>query len=92
MLVSKRQLIFSSSQKEPDDLKWVEEALTAYERTIQLDPGYPQVHCNKGAALASLKRHEEALTAYERAIQLDPDNVYAQAGRSEIQLRLLKRK
>ena len=55
-------------------LKRYEEALTAYEKAIRLDPNDPTYHVNKGNALLSLKRYEEALTAYEEAIRLNPNN------------------
>ncbi len=53
-------------------LKRDEEALTAYNRAIELDPTYDVAYNNKGTALNNLKRHEEALDAYNRAIELDP--------------------
>ena len=51
-----------------------EEALSAYDHALQLDPDYSQVYCDRGDALLELKRYEEALASYERAIQLNTNN------------------
>ena len=59
-----------------------QEALRAYERAIQLDPGFAEAHDARGDALFSLNRSQEALVAYERAIQLDPNYVTAYNGKS----------
>jgi tetratricopeptide (TPR) repeat protein len=57
-------------------LKRYEEALTAYEQAIRLDPNLAYVYNNKGKTLNELKRYEEALTAYKQAIRLDPNLAY----------------
>ncbi len=54
------------------DLERYEEALSAYEKAIQLDPHYSSAFKGKGNALYELKRYKEALTAYDRSIQLNP--------------------
>src|SRR6266571_2350909 len=59
-----------------------QEALQAYERAIQLDPGFAEAHDARGDALFCLNRSQEALAAYERAIQLDPSYVTAYNGKS----------
>lgn len=48
------------------------EALAAYERAIQLDPGDASAQYHKGEALRRLRRKKDALAAYERATELDP--------------------
>ena len=55
------------------ELKRYEEALTAYEQAIGLDPNNALAYSNKGYALLELKRYEEALAACEQAISLDPN-------------------
>ena len=50
-----------------------QEALQAYERAIQLDPGFAEAHDARGDALFCLNHSQEALAAYERAIHLDAD-------------------
>ena len=48
-----------------------EEALSAYEQAIHLNPRYTSAYNDKGSALTKLKRYQEALIAYEQAIHLD---------------------
>jgi serine/threonine protein kinase len=54
-----------------------EEALTAYDQAIGLNPNSADAYYNKGDALRKLKRYEEALTAYDQAILLNPNHTDA---------------
>lgn len=47
-------------------------AVEAFEKAIELEPGYARAYFNMGQALAELGRHSEAIDAYNRAIELDP--------------------
>lgn len=67
-----------------------EEALTAFERAISLDPSYAPSYLNKGEALDNLGRYEEALAAYEQAIRLDPNYARSYHNRGNV-LSKLKR-
>ncbi len=49
----------------------IEEALTAYEQAIRLDPNFANAYNNKGIALNDLKRYKEADQAFEKARQLE---------------------
>jgi predicted TPR repeat methyltransferase len=51
----------------------LDEALTAYERSLQLNPGFAEAHNNRGNALKIMGRSDEALAAYECAIRLKPE-------------------
>src|SRR6266446_4992030 len=53
------------------DLKRYDEALTAFEQAIRLDPNDVIAYRGKGSALRDLKRYDEALIAFEQAIHLD---------------------
>lgn len=44
-----------------------EEALFAVDCGLELEPGHPQLWCERGYLLGRLKRHEEALQSYVRA-------------------------
>ncbi len=55
-----------------DTLQRYEEALTAYNQAIQLNPFYTRAWYNKGITLWGLQRYDEALAAYEQAITLNP--------------------
>jgi tetratricopeptide (TPR) repeat protein len=49
-----------------------DEALTCYERALEINPRYAIAWSDKGVALADLGRPEEALTCYERALEINP--------------------
>ena len=49
-----------------------EEALTCYERALEINPRDGIAWSNKGVALADLGRHAEALTCFERALEISP--------------------
>ena len=50
----------------------VEEALTSYDRAIELAPQYAEAHCNVGVIHKQAGRLDEALAAYECALALAP--------------------
>jgi tetratricopeptide (TPR) repeat protein len=50
------------------------EAITQYERILALRPRLPEIHNNRGLALAELGRLEEAVEAYRRAAEIKPDD------------------
>ncbi|MCP3989717.1 MAG: tetratricopeptide repeat protein, partial [Actinomycetia bacterium] len=58
-----------------------DEAITAYDRVIELDPDNTLAHNNRGDTLRNLGRYDEAITALDRAIELDPDNTLAHYNR-----------
>src|SRR6202011_358241 len=68
-----------------------EEALTAYDQAIRLNPNFFYTYYYKGNTLRHLKRYEEALTAYDQSIRLNPnyaDDAYYNKGNA---LREIKR-
>ena len=50
-----------------------EEALVAFDRSIEVDQNYADAHYNRGRVLEELFRYEDALLAYKRSIALDPN-------------------
>lgn len=54
-------------------LKRYAEAISSYEKAIQLDPQYARSMYSQGLVLAELGRDREALTAYNNALELYPD-------------------
>ncbi|MEO5376817.1 MAG: tetratricopeptide repeat protein [Magnetococcus sp. DMHC-6] len=50
------------------------QALEAYNRAIQLNPDYAEVHYNLGNLLGSLGQREGSLLSYQRALYLQPGN------------------
>lgn len=72
------------------------EAARAYERAIELDPGYADAHCNLGSVRYNQNRRDEARRCFERAVELVPGHVeanlnlgalYEEDGRDERALR-----
>ncbi|MEH2010909.1 tetratricopeptide repeat protein [Nostoc sp.] len=51
----------------------MDEAITAYQKAIQLNPKYTKAYDNLGNVLYEQKKLDEAITAYQKAIQLDPN-------------------
>ncbi|NER84044.1 MAG: tetratricopeptide repeat protein [Leptolyngbya sp. SIO1D8] len=62
------------------NLKRYEEAITAYEKAIELDATSVYPHNGLGNVYRDLKRYEEAITAYEKAIELDATFAYPYNG------------
>ena len=58
-------------------LRRYDEAVTSYNRTIELKPSYADAHNNLGNILKELDKYEEAIASYNKAIELKPD--YAEA-------------
>lgn len=51
------------------------EAVSAYERVLELEPGTPKALTNLGLSLRQLDRLEEALAAYQEALTFDPEDM-----------------
>ncbi len=49
-----------------------EEALGCFEKSIAIDPEYPDTHCERGVSLMETYRFADALKALKAAIALDP--------------------
>ncbi len=71
-------------------LKRHQEAITAFERAIELDPGSGIDYANIGSNLRELGFREEAIKLYKIALELDPTIEFARdnIGRLEAQLRV----
>jgi tetratricopeptide (TPR) repeat protein len=72
--------------------KWPE-TLQAYQKTLELEPGWPEAYGAMGEALFSLNRAEESLPKLEKSEALDPDNatthtllgkIYQDAGKPQM--------
>lgn len=58
-----------------------EEALTAFDQAVRLDPNNADAYNGKGTALFDLMRYEEALIAFDQTIRLDPNFAIAHRNR-----------
>ena len=56
------------------DLNQYDEAVTALEQAIRLEPDRAEAHYNLGVLLADAGRLAEAIEAFRRAVALDPAN------------------
>lgn len=48
-------------------------AIAAYERSLDLNPNYASAYNNMGNSLRDQGKHEDAIAAYQRALNLKPD-------------------
>ena len=55
----------------------ITEAISHYDKAIQLDPDTAVYYRNRGVAYNKLGQYENAITEYTMAIQLDPDYALA---------------
>jgi tetratricopeptide (TPR) repeat protein len=56
------------------DLQQFAEAVTAYERVLELAPETPKALTNLGLSLRQLNRIDDALAAYQKSLTYDPDD------------------
>jgi tetratricopeptide (TPR) repeat protein len=54
-------------------LERYEEAITSYDRALQIKPDKHEAWYNRGLSLNQLGHHEEAITSYDRALQIKLD-------------------
>jgi serine/threonine protein kinase len=59
------------------ELQRYEEAVAVLDRTLQIDPKYPEAWLKRGQALSKLQKHEEALNSFEEALKIQAE--YSQA-------------
>jgi eukaryotic-like serine/threonine-protein kinase len=60
------------SYNQTKDTEWVDRALAASSRAVDLDAGQPLVWISRAQVLRGLGRHEEALRDLEQALKLEP--------------------
>ena len=65
-----------------------QEALTATERSIDIQPNFSLAWTSKSGILVMLGKYSEALNASEKAIALQPDDVYAYCNKADALLGL----
>ncbi|GAB1545345.1 hypothetical protein NUACC21_80210 [Scytonema sp. NUACC21] len=63
------------------ELQRYQDALSNYERALNLRPDYAKAWNGQGKTLYELKEYKEALAAYDKAIQLKPDYFESWRGR-----------
>lgn len=50
-----------------------DDAVTFYDKALEIKPDYYEVLLNRGTALDKLRRYSEAIASYDQAIQIKPD-------------------
>ena len=63
--------ISSEEQSPKENLE--NQAITCFERAIQIDPAYADAHCNLGSTFIRKDRIKDAIIAYKEAIDIDPN-------------------
>jgi len=53
------------------------EALSSYQRAVELNPRYAAAYCNRGAVQLSLGKPDDALRDFRQAIEIDPHDAIA---------------
>ena len=61
--------------------KQYRDALAAFDRSIELDPGSAHIWMGRAEVLAPLNRYDEAIAACDRALRLNPNLGYAASTR-----------
>ena len=77
-------LVYNSKGNLLHALEHYEDALKAYEKSLEIDPDDFVVWTNKGNALKKLKRYKEALKAFEKSIDLEPAGVKAWINKCDV--------
>jgi tetratricopeptide (TPR) repeat protein len=65
-----------------------EEAISAFDKSLQINSSSYATWCDRGSALSYLSRYEESLRSYDQAIQINPDNPKAWFGKTTPLFRL----
>ena len=55
----------------------VDEAITQYQKALQINPDFAGAHYNLGIALVGCGRFDEAIAQYQKALQIEPDDADA---------------
>ena len=54
-----------------------DEAITYYDKILEIDPNNVDALINKGVALGNLDKYNEAISYFDKVLEIDPNNVYA---------------
>ncbi|WP_013324863.1 serine/threonine-protein kinase [Gloeothece verrucosa] len=65
-------------------LQRYEDALQAYDTSLNINPNNANAWQGKGDTLQALKRYQQALDSYDEAIQIQPDSWQAWMGRGKV--------
>jgi len=61
------------------------DAISAFNKSIEIDPQFKEAWNNKGEALRSQGNYDEAIKAFDEAIEIDPNYTNALEGKQEAQ-------
>ena len=50
-----------------------EDALTSYDKALEINPDFSKAWYNRGNVLTELDRYEDALISFDKALEIDPD-------------------
>jgi tetratricopeptide (TPR) repeat protein len=50
-----------------------EEAISSYDKAVEIKPDYYEAWYNRGISLGNLGRYEEAISSYDKAVEFKPD-------------------
>lgn len=73
-----RQQSGATTRIEPQIIRqYQDQAIVAYQRAIEIDPGDSQAMTNLGQVLSDQGKIDQAIEQYHRALALDPDSIIA---------------
>ena len=75
-----------------DDLNKYEEAITDFDKAIELNSNYVKAWFNRGVAKGDLQRHKEAVTDFDKVIELNSNYVKAWLNRGSAKANLQRYK
>ena len=91
-LVEEKQSVFAETYFYRGNEKYLmrnyEDAITAYNEAIRLQPDFANAYVNRGLAKEKLGQHEAAITDYSSAIKIDSELAGAYNNRGSAQRRL----
>ncbi len=73
-----------------DELGRHEEAISCYDKALEIDPQDVNTWSNKGTALGALGNYEEAIACFDKALEIAPDSSVAWVNKGQV-LKMLSR-
>ena len=67
-----------------------EEAITYYDKSIEMNPNCSKYHYSKGFSLHSLNRYKNAIQSFDKSIKINPNELFVRNKR-DVTFRFLNR-
>ncbi|HEY4284101.1 MAG TPA: tetratricopeptide repeat protein, partial [Chthoniobacterales bacterium] len=77
--------VATAKEEQKKAMNRYDEAISEYEKALEIAPDHPAIHRNLGLLLASLGRTQEAIAHLQKTLQLAPNEPVARQVLSEIE-------